>query len=250
MAPIPKKVHLIWLGDKSKFKFDLESLDKFMPNYEVKVWGMNDFDWDELEKIHYVRAMKKSQSWAFLSDYLRAKILYEEGGVYLDCDMKLLKNMEGAFSGRNLVLAFENTTTISMGICGAKPGHKFFRDLKSIYESFKGGRPIMGNVIWDHVAKREMNIKINGRYQEDIKWVIYEFRRFSLMYPRCRTWKRDYQYALHQHKVSWVPHKFQIMFKFLIAFTQKITIVNRLYGLVLIWPKKEMKKNYKIKKKK
>lgn len=247
ISPIPKKVHLIWFGDKTKFIFDLSSLKMHMPNYEVKVWTEDDFDWKELRKIKYVDQMYRSKSWAFLSDYLRAKILYEEGGVYLDADMKIIKNIEGAFSGRDLVLAFENTTTISMGICGAKPGHKFFRDLMSIYESFSGGKPIMGNVIWDHVAKREMDIKINGRFQESFDWVIYEFRRFSLVHPRYRRWKRDAQYALHQHQVSWVPHKFRGLFKFMIAFTQKITIINRMYGLVLIWPKKQMKKNYLIK---
>lgn len=245
---IPKKVHLIWFGDQSKFPFDLESLEKYMPNYEIKVWTENDFDWDELFKIRYVKSAFESKAWAFLSDYLRCKILYEEGGVYLDSDMKIIKNIEGSFSGRELVLAFENTTTLSMGICGAKPGHKFFRDLMSIYESYERGKYIMGNVIWDYVAKREMDIKINGRYQEDSSnWVVYEFRRFSLVQSRWRSWKRDTQYALHQHTVTWVPSKYRGMMKFLVALTQKVTILNRFYVLVLYWPKKQMKKNYIIK---
>ncbi|MFV0556363.1 MAG: glycosyltransferase, partial [Lactovum sp.] len=83
----------------------------------------------------------------FLSDYLRAKILYEEGGVYLDADMKVIKFIEGMFSGKSLVLAFENNTTLSMGFAAAAPKNKFFRDLKAIYESTTTGKTIMGNVI-------------------------------------------------------------------------------------------------------
>lgn len=241
---IPKKIHLIWFGDKSKMKFDLESLKKFAPRYEVKVWGEEDFDWEELCKIPYVKKTYEGKAWAFLSDYIRVKILYEEGGVYLDADMKVLKFMEGMFSGKSLALAFENNTTLSMGFAGAAPGQKFFKDLKAIYESTTTGKTIMGNVIWDFVAKRDLNIKINGKYQEREDFVIYEFRRVSLVHPRYRYWKRESQYLLHQHTVSWVPKWARPWLKLIIAVTQKLTFINKLYAVLLIWPTKEMKRHY------
>ncbi len=244
---IPKKIHIIWFGDQSKFKFDLDSLKRFAPHYEVKVWTEDDFNWDELRKIPYVKRTYDNKDWAFLSDYIRAKILYEEGGVYLDADMKVVKFIEGMFSGKQLALAFENTTTLSMGFAGAIPGHKFFRDLKSIYESYTSGKTIMGNVVWDYVAKRDLNIKINGRYQEYDDFVVYEFRRVSLVHPRYLSWKRESQYILHQHQISWVPRWARPGLKLVIAITQKITIINKLYGILLIWPKRQMKKNYLIK---
>ncbi len=245
---IPKKVHLIWFGNQSEFSFDLSSLRKYMPNYEVKVWTEKDFDWDELKKIKYVKKAYNGKKWAFLSDYLRAKILYEEGGVYLDADMKIIKNIEEYFSTRSLVMAFENSKTISMGIVGVKKGHKIFRDIMSIYESYKHGKYILGNVIWDYIAKRELDIKINGRFQDNNEdWVIYEYRRFSLIHPRYRKWKRDTQYTLHQHTITWVPKKYRGIFKFLVGLTQKLPFLNKAYGLVLIWPKKQMRKNYVIK---
>jgi mannosyltransferase OCH1-like enzyme len=33
--------------------------------------------------------MPITKKWAFVSDYARAKVLYEEGGFYLDTDMEL-----------------------------------------------------------------------------------------------------------------------------------------------------------------
>ncbi len=243
---IPKKIHIIWFGDKSKLKFDLDSLKQYAPRYEVKVWGEEDFDWDELCKIPFVKKTYESQSWAFLSDYIRAKILYEEGGVYLDADMKVLKFIEGMFSGKSLALAFENNTTLSMGFAGSCKGHKFFKDLMSIYESTHSGKTIMGNVIWDFVAKRDLDIKINGKYQEKDDFVVYEFRRVSLVHKRYRYWKRESQYLLHQHTVSWVPKWARPGLKFVIAITQKLTFINKLYGILLIWPTREMKRHYKM----
>ncbi len=243
---IPKKIHIIWFGDKSKLKFDLDSLKKFAPRYEVKVWGEEDFDWDELCKIPYVKKTYTSQSWAFLSDYIRAKILYEEGGVYLDADMKVLKFIEGMFSGKSLVLAFENNTTLSMGFAASCKGHQFFKDLMSIYESTTTGKTIMGNVIWDFLARRDLGIKINGKYQESHDYVIYEFRRVSLIHQRYRYWKRENQYLLHQHTVSWVPKWARPGLKMVIAITQKLTFINKLYIFLLIWPTREMKRHYKM----
>lgn len=243
---IPKKIHIIWFGDRSKMKFDLESLKIFAPNYEVKLWSEDDFDWEELCKIPYVNKTYKSKSWAFLTDYLRTKILFEEGGIYLDADMKILKPIEDMFLGKNLVLAFENNATLSMGFAGSTPGQKFFGDLKLIYESTKTGKTIMGNVIWDFIAKRDLDIKINGKQQEKENFIIYDFRKVSLVHSRYRFWKRKEQYLLHQHTVSWVPRWARPGLKFVIAISQKLTWINKLYGILLIWPTREMKKHYEM----
>ncbi len=243
---IPKKIHLIWFGDKTKFKFDLESLKKFAPNYEVKIWGEEDFDWDELFKVPFVEKNYKSQSWAFLTDYLRLKILYEEGGVYLDCDMKPLRYVEDLFIGKELVLAFENNITLSMGLTASTPGNKFFGSLKSIYESTITGKTIMGNMIWDFVAKRDLDMKINGKYQEGDNFVIHGFECASLLKQRFRKSKREQQYFLHQHTISWVPRWARPGLKFIISLTQKLPFLNKMHGGVLIWPKREMLRHYEM----
>lgn len=242
---IPKKIHLIWFGEKENFNFDLSSLKMCAPNYEVKVWGEKDFDWEELNKIKYVKNAYNSENWAFLSDYLRVKILFEEGGIYLDSDIELLRNIEEFFIEKELVLAFENTTTLSMGITGAKKGHKFFGDIMKIYESFQGGKNIIGNVIWDLVAKRNFNIKINGKKTETESddLLVCNFKTFSLL----NKTNKISQYALHKHQISWVPKWSRKSLRTLILVSQKIPFVNKIYFLVLLWPKKQMKKNFILK---
>ncbi len=244
---IPKKIHLIWFGNIENFKFDLNSLSKFMPGYEVKIWSDNDFDWNELCKIPYVDKAYRTQNWAFLSDYLRVKILYEEGGVYLDSDMEFINSAEEIFNSKELVLAFENNATISMGICAAKKGHYFFKKLKEIYESYKGGKFIMGNIIWDEVVKKEIGAKINGRFQENLnKWVIHESKSFSLIRKSKKESILKNQYTIHKHEVTWAPEKYRKILISLITITQSATFLNKVYGVIFIFHRKQALKNFDI----
>ena len=34
------------------------------------------------------------KAWAFVSDYARLKIIYDYGGIYLDTDVELIKNLD------------------------------------------------------------------------------------------------------------------------------------------------------------
>jgi hypothetical protein len=100
---IPKTIHYCWFGTKEKpeiFTRCLESWHRFCPDYVVKEWnsqnfpGNSDFFRDAVEKNQY----------AFASDYARAHVLAEHGGIYLDTDVELLGSLDpylshGAFSG-------------------------------------------------------------------------------------------------------------------------------------------------------
>lgn len=35
--------------------------------------------------------------WGFLTDYLRTKILYQNGGIYFDTDIEVLKSFDNLF---------------------------------------------------------------------------------------------------------------------------------------------------------
>lgn len=87
---IPKIIHYIWLSDNEypeevqKCISSWESLEGFT----LRKWTLKDFNLDEMP---YVKKMVEHKLWAFASDYLRLKILAEEGGIYFDTDVKVLK---------------------------------------------------------------------------------------------------------------------------------------------------------------
>ena len=91
---IPKIIHLIWIGDKplnNLAKRSLASFKKYYPDYKIKLWSNEDFDYKSPLFVQYKYNKKE---WAFLNDYLRIKVLYDLGGVYFDLDVEALKKSD------------------------------------------------------------------------------------------------------------------------------------------------------------
>jgi len=96
---IPKVIHCCWLGDKPKtrlVKTCQESWRKFAPDWTVREWTMVEIQkasasgrLPQPPKFFYDAV--KSRKWAFAADWLRFAALMSEGGIYLDCDVELLK---------------------------------------------------------------------------------------------------------------------------------------------------------------
>lgn len=95
---IPKKIHYCWFGNGEKsdevYKC-IESWKKFCPDYEIIEWNERNFD---IEEIPYIKEAYKEKKWAFVSDYARFKILYENGGIYFDTDVELIKDLSPILS--------------------------------------------------------------------------------------------------------------------------------------------------------
>ena len=41
-----------------------------------------------------VKKLTKQKKYAYVSDYARLKILYENGGIYFDTDVEVIRNMD------------------------------------------------------------------------------------------------------------------------------------------------------------
>ena len=61
------------------------------PDYEIKCWNESNFN---INEHPFVRAAYSAKAWAFVSDYARLKIIYDNGGIYLETDVELLKNLD------------------------------------------------------------------------------------------------------------------------------------------------------------
>lgn len=101
---IPKIIHYCWFGGNplpTLAQKCIESWKKYCPDYEIRRWDETNFD---VNCCDYVREAYEARKWAFVSDYARFKILYENGGVYFDTDVELIKPIydiveNGAFMG-------------------------------------------------------------------------------------------------------------------------------------------------------
>lgn len=110
---IPKKVHYIWLGGKPKDKLTeiclLTWKDK-MPDYEFIEWNESNLDLDKISaENEYFAECRKRKLYAFMADYLRIKILYEQGGIYIDTDVQAIKSLNPLLENE-LLLGWEECT--------------------------------------------------------------------------------------------------------------------------------------------
>ena len=91
---IPKIIHYVWLGKKEKPKLFYKCLDswkKFCPDYEIKEWNEDNFDFSDNKFAMQAYSLKK---YGYVADYIRVKVLNEFGGIYLDTDVEIIKSFD------------------------------------------------------------------------------------------------------------------------------------------------------------
>lgn len=130
---IPKTIHYCWVGGNplpDEAKRCIESWKKFCPDYEIIRWDESNFDFDINA---YCKEAYEAKKWAFVSDYIRLKVLYDYGGIYMDSDVEVVKPLDpllkyDAFSG------FEKPDKIPTGTMGAVKGNEWINLLLDDYE--------------------------------------------------------------------------------------------------------------------
>jgi mannosyltransferase OCH1-like enzyme len=68
-----------------------------MPDYEIRCWDGNSFDFDS---VPFVREAMSVKQYAAASDYVRLYALYTEGGIYLDSDVMVYKPFDDLLDNR------------------------------------------------------------------------------------------------------------------------------------------------------
>src|SRR3989344_2814978 len=130
---IPKIIHYCWFGpnEKSKKILDcIESWKKTCPDFTIVEWNEINFPFEDFP---FASRCYNEKKWAFVADYARLHVLYEQGGFYLDTDMLLLQSLE-PLTYHNCVLGEEQVGIISAGMIGAEKNHPFIANCKSFYD--------------------------------------------------------------------------------------------------------------------
>ncbi|WP_370559867.1 glycosyltransferase family 32 protein [Edwardsiella tarda] len=134
---IPKKIHYCWFGGGDLPELAnrcINSWREFCPDYEIIRWDESNTD---LESCQFVREAFLAKKWAFISDYIRLKVVEEQGGIYLDIDVELLKTLDNFLDYQGF-MGFEQTKPylVATGLgFGAIPHHPVIQKMMSNYEN-------------------------------------------------------------------------------------------------------------------
>lgn len=137
---IPKTIHFCWFSGDDYPKLVnrcLKSWKKKLPDYQIRLWDSNSFDFNS---VPFVKEAINAKKWAFAADYIRLYALYNEGGIYLDSDVEVKKSFDKYlnntfFAGTEPYIIDNNILyDIEAAIFGAEAGHPFLKECMEFYE--------------------------------------------------------------------------------------------------------------------
>lgn len=129
---IPKIIHYCWFGKNTLpdlAKKCIQSWKKNCPDYEIIEWNEDNFN---LGECQYAFEAYKEKKWAFVTDYVRLKVLYEYGGIYMDTDVEIIKPLDSLLEYK-AVSGFESETNIPTGLIAAEKNNPFIYELLKDY---------------------------------------------------------------------------------------------------------------------
>lgn len=132
---IPKVIHYCWFGHNPKPKLAekcLKSWKKYCAEYQIIEW--NEDNYDITAAPLYVRQAYEAKKWAFVTDYVRLQVVYENGGIYLDTDVELKKSLDHLLEYQ-AYFGFEDGKNVNTGIgFGAEENCVLLKELMADYK--------------------------------------------------------------------------------------------------------------------
>ena len=206
---IPKKIHYCWFGHgdlSSKAKKCIQSWKKYCPDYEIIEWNEKNFDIDQNE---YTKKVYYEKKYAFLSDYARLKIIYEQGGIYLDLDVEIIKPLDDLLDNE-AYFGFETDQHINTGVgFGAEAHNKVVKVLLDEYDQLLDGKhDVIGCPVLNTQGLIKLGLILDGKLQELPNCVVYPVDYFNPYDdPTGRLNKTKNTYSIHWYAKSWLDKK-------------------------------------------
>lgn len=208
---IPKIIHYVWVGNKEKpavIKKCMKTWEKHLSDYKIIEWNEKNFD---INAHPFAKKAYDLKKYAFVSDYIRAYVIHEMGGIYLDTDVLVLESMD-KFRNHDAFVGFENPQYPFTAVFGAVKGHPFMKDMLDLFEGKEfqfDKNDQMAEVNTKSVSEilvGKYECKVNNRYQE-LKTGIAVYPDTVLCNPSADS------SAIHVFTGTWREDKRSLMVK-------------------------------------
>lgn len=244
---IPKIVHYCWFGKGEYSQIMLsciKSWEHYLYNYKFCRWTEENFD---VNSTIWTKQAYENKKYAFVSDYVRLKVLYEYGGIYLDTDLEILQSLDGVLSsssdsgsslgsasslGSSNLLSWDNNGVLCSAFIALEPRAEWVKNLLDYYEKSSfcnsdGSFNITPNTyvipkalaLCEGIdAKKLMFSKDIDKelYLKKLNLKILPYWSFSLQdhfSGKLLMEKREDSYGIHHYTSTWIEKSFVYRFK-------------------------------------
>lgn len=210
---IPKVIHYCWFGNGEKSELVLkciESWKKYCPDYEIKEWNESNYD---VTKNRYMREAYEEKRWGFVPDYARIDIIYQNGGIYLDTDVEVVKRFDSVLDNESF-FGFERAGEayqINLGSgFGSVEGNEFLKQIRDYYEnlSFRnidGSLNLTPSPIINSQTFVESGYVLNNKLQTKAGNTVYPYDYFApLSWTNLKGETTKNTISIHHYNTSWL----------------------------------------------
>ncbi|MFZ7121509.1 MAG: glycosyltransferase family 32 protein [Eubacteriaceae bacterium] len=219
MEKIPRIIHYCWFGKGSMSKLAvkcIQSWEKNLPDYDIKLWNEDNFD---LEKNKYVKEAYEAKKYAFVTDYVRLYALFNDGGIYMDTDVEVVKRLD-VFLHYEAFIGFQTEEEIQTGLMASKPKKHWIKKLLIAYEDKKfinnnGNFDLTANVSLITKKLIDMGLNLGNEFQLMKNGVaVYPIEYFCAKdYRTGKIRKTKNTYTIHHFSGSWLSSREKIKSK-------------------------------------
>lgn len=199
---IPKTINYIWLGGKPKSKLTEACMNTWYRNlkdYQIVEWNESNLHIDQLcQNNAFLKRCVELKLWAFASDYLRLYILFNEGGIYFDTDIEVLKSLDSLLN-RDMFIGYEEIGQIGTSVIGSTKKNPKIKKLLQFYDKDVWNVDYYINpIIFRNVIKENpdvfFNLEILGRNV---------FSPYCLLSENNGLVEKEESYTIHWYSKNW-----------------------------------------------
>lgn len=211
-----KVIHYCWFGGNPLSETAVKSLaswEKFAPGFEVKQWNEDNFDF---ASCSWSRDAYAAGLWAFVSDYVRFKVLDEYGGIYMDVGSELIRDISPLLESVPFTAIEESSLTATTGlIVAVEPHNPVIQACVERYESmvFSSDPDFLDKITVNEVFTAELQ-KIGfervNKEQHFSDWLALDSKAFNPVYGLGGYHIKRETYSIHRSSGSWVDPKYRI----------------------------------------
>lgn len=206
---IPKIIHYCWFGKNEKtdlIKKCIRSWEEKLPDYKIMEWNEDNYN---VNWCRYSAEAYQARKYAFVADVARFYVLQQYGGIYLDTDVEVLKNLDD-FLDKRFFTGFENENRINPGlIMGSEKGFWFLEEMLCLYKELRFA--LTGNryniqTICTYVTDKLVpyGFQTINRYQCVKEMHFFPTEYFCpLDYETGALHMTDSTYSIHYYAESW-----------------------------------------------